>query len=583
MKRFLASLSTISLIEVIGRHPAMAAGILMLLGVGGGAGIALLTTPAIVPFVSSSFNPNQTGGPTNNGLKPNAGTVGSSELPVSVTTGGPTGSFGAYLEMLIDPALGAGNDNLTQPFELLFLTQNGAPGQPVFFTQTRNSSGNGTQWWEMPFINGIGDLGSAAGSGYGSGLYPFQGTGGGCAVEPGGIWFGTNIQIVNPGFGCLTTPTFSAATVPNSGAAQAGITATCAASGVSGQMLVTTSVPVSPGLSFGQTYPLSGFTTTPTGVLNATFTATSVTGSGPFTVVGTASGTCPTAISSTGTFAAGVSGAFNFPALSTSSPYTNGQLGITTKNGQHICSFMGEYGDDSPTPGFQFAEMSDEKGNALPGSPALVTIPNMATANFTGATNTTAQSSSSQALNVSAMIPYTITSAAWSNAVNGFSGLGLVTFQVSSNPGFIQGSEFTASGMSPSSVNGTYIALAGTTTSAIIGNQLTGPGGVPQVLANPGTITTATLPQMVSVIFPGMQILGATPAAFVLPFGTFNGTGTGGVGTYALSANQTAALSGTIFAWQAYYYSAATGGSGPGGSTLTVRTQATLADFFGAC
>ena len=59
MKRFLASLSTISLVETIGRHPAIA-GILMLLGVGGGAtAIAILTPPTIVPFSSSNFNPNR--------------------------------------------------------------------------------------------------------------------------------------------------------------------------------------------------------------------------------------------------------------------------------------------------------------------------------------------------------------------------------------------------------------------------------------------------------------------------------------------------------------------------------------------
>jgi hypothetical protein len=51
MKRFFTSLITFSLIEATGRHPAIA-GVLMLLGVGGGAvGISQLTTPTIVPFI----------------------------------------------------------------------------------------------------------------------------------------------------------------------------------------------------------------------------------------------------------------------------------------------------------------------------------------------------------------------------------------------------------------------------------------------------------------------------------------------------------------------------------------------------
>ena len=54
MKRFFASLVTFSLVETIGRHPAIAGGILTLLGVGGGAtAIAILTPPTTVPFISS--------------------------------------------------------------------------------------------------------------------------------------------------------------------------------------------------------------------------------------------------------------------------------------------------------------------------------------------------------------------------------------------------------------------------------------------------------------------------------------------------------------------------------------------------
>ena len=41
---------------------------------------------------------------------------------------------------------------------------------------------------------------------------------------------------------------------------------------------------------------------------------------------------------------------------------------------------------------------------------------------------------------------------------------------------------------------------------------------------------------MVSVIMPGMQILGATGSADISPYGMYGATGTGGVGTYAITA-----------------------------------------------
>ena len=60
--------------------------------------------------------------------------------------------------------------------------------------------------------------------------------------------------------------------------------------------------------------------------------------------------------------------------------------GIATKNDQHICGFLGEYGDDSNFPGFQSMSMVDDKGNSLLGSPSLVPFPNQGTSNFTGST-----------------------------------------------------------------------------------------------------------------------------------------------------------------------------------------------------
>ena len=59
MKRFFTSLVTFSLVETIGRHPAIA-GVLMLLGVGGGAvGYCHAYDTDDHPFISANFNPNQ--------------------------------------------------------------------------------------------------------------------------------------------------------------------------------------------------------------------------------------------------------------------------------------------------------------------------------------------------------------------------------------------------------------------------------------------------------------------------------------------------------------------------------------------
>jgi hypothetical protein len=585
MKRFFTSLAAISLVGTIGRHPAIA-GILMLLGVGGGAtAIAVLTPPTIVPFISANFNPNQMIGGTNNGLKPNGGTAGASLLPAGNSSGGATGSFAYYFEATVNPNLSYGNGSAEGLFPGIFIQGNTSPGQPTFVVQKAANGGvPGSQWWQLPSIIPTGTQNAAAGSNYATGLYPFTASGGGCAVEPTGVWLGSGspINIVSPGFGCQTAPTFSAATIPNAGAQQTGITATCAA-GAPGFLNIKTSLPVSPGLSPGLTYPVNFSTTggTPTNLLtSANLTAVSITGSGPYLLVGTIAGTvCPTTIA-TGTLQSGASGAYTFPALSASAPFAAGGTGITTNNGQHICGIIGEYGDDSPFPGAQFMSIVDEKGNALPGAPALVQNPNMGTADFIGST-----SASSATMNVSAMNPHTITSAAWALGSGTLASTGLVTFQVSSNPGYAPGSQFTVSGMSPSSVNGTYAAVTGTNSTQVVGSPLTGPGGVPQAFANPGAITTATTPQMVSVIFPGMVVLGSTPAnSVILPYGTASTTGTGGIGTYQLSASQTSAITAgsVIFAWDAFYYSAATGGSGPAGSALTVRPPSTSGDFVSA-
>ena len=123
-------------------------------------------------------------------------------------------------------------------------------------------------------------------------------------------------------------------------------------------------------------------------------------------------------------------------------------------------------------------------GNPLPGAPALVPWLNQGTANWTGFI-TARQSPSSPSLTVTAMTSYTISAATYTAA----SGItpAEVTFTVSTNPGFIPGSEFTVSGMAPGGYNQTYVAVAGTSGTTIVGNPLSGPVGVPQPLSNPGS------------------------------------------------------------------------------------------------
>ena len=154
---------------------------------------------------------------------------------------------------------------------------------------------------------------------------------------------------------------------------------------------------------------------------------------------------------------------------------------------------------DSSFPGAQFFSAVDDKGNALAGAPALVPWLNQGTANFQGYITTGTQSSVGPALHVTAMNPYTISAASYS--------AGIVTFTTTVDPGFIPGSEFTVSGVSPSGYNQTYVAVAGTSGTTLKGNPLSGPVGTPQPLSNPGAYSSGGT--LVSVIMPGMQIYGA--------------------------------------------------------------------------
>ena len=196
-----------------------------------------------------------------------------------------------------------------------------------------------------------------------------------------------------------------------------------------------------------------------------------------------------------------------------------------------MCGLVGELGADSPFPGAQFAKYTDITGADLPGSPAVSPWLNMGAVNFTGYTIIGTQSPSSPALTVTAMNSFAISAASY-NATTGY-----VTFTVAANSGIIVGTEFTVSGVSPSGYNQTYVAVAGTSGTTVVGNPLSGPIGLPQAISNPGAYVSGG--SAVDVIMPGAYVPGTSPVgSLIAPYGTYGSTGVGGVGTYALTQNQ---------------------------------------------
>jgi hypothetical protein len=502
-------------------------------GICGNSGPHPIGTPALVPQSSSYFPITAPSGSTNAGLKPNAGTVGAELLPTN-----PLNSHVLYVEGITATAitntqyaLGRASA-VSQGLELSVFS---SIGQPAFYFQDIVATGQ--NWWNgISALNltGLSGISASAGSGYNSGGY-FIGaaTGGGCAREPSFAWSGAGtVPAIDPGFLCngTTAPTASLVNVPGSGAQQAtgagSVATTCTPnSPVSGQVTITAHVAVAHGINPGGTYAMGSFPSP----FSTTYTA--LPGTSGSTLVGTAainSGAC-TGFTGEGTALSGVGAALTFPAVSATAPYINGGTGISTKVAQHFCGIIGEYGADSPFPGAQFASFVDDKGAPLPGAPALVPWLNQGTANFTGFITAGTQSPASPALTVTALTPYTITAASFSLTT------GFATFTTSTNPGFIPGSEFTVTGVTPSGYNHTYVAVAGTSGTTIVGNPLGGPVGTLQSISNPGSFVSGGT--MVSVIMPDMQVNGFNAGSVIAPYGTFGGTGSGGVGTYAFTAN----------------------------------------------
>ena len=418
---------------------------------------------------------------------------------------------------------------------------------PLVVQVTATGSGSATFNWWMATVGMVGTPTTATQADYNSGYYAWTASDG-CptangagAREPNGVVLNTASTGGNsaqpyagdPGFLCGENssgqaPQVAFALIPGVGAPQIPSTTTCASNTpATGEIEVTVTTPVAHGVQFGQSFGLAGYTTT---AINGLYNAT--VGTGGTTLVGWSAsngGTCPGSITIGGSATVGNgngAGAITIAAAAHTTPFaTQIGTGIRLNPAQRACGVIGEFGADSNFPGAQFAKYTTIDGTDLPGSPAVSPWLNQGAVNFTGYTVSTAQAAGTHALHVTAMNSYAVSSASFTSS-NGFA-----HFTMSANPGFIVGSEFTVSGVTTTgggSFNLTYVAVAGTSGTTIVGNPLSGPIGVPQVssLTNSSTGGTGA---MVGVIMPGMYVAGATAYSVINPFGTF-GDETGSTG-----------------------------------------------------
>lgn len=609
------------------------AGCAMLMGLGkcSASGPVPITTPTIVPQVASYFNANSSNGFLNAALRPNNGSTGAFQWPST----GSTNSAFLFITGQVNPSLtgystaetmiskGAGTG--------LFLNTNLA-GQPSFYYQNNPGGGQpATQFW-----NNVGtNIGSSVfptavhGTNYFQGMYPFTTVGGKCdnplSRNPTGFWNGLGgPALVDPGFLCGgVVPTVNVDAIPLTGARQntgvGGATTCVAASPIATEVTVTAHLAIAHGVAPGQTYTMQGFTTS-TGTFNATYTA--LAGTTGNTLVGettTGAGVCPTGLTVEGTALSGTGASIAWSIQSATSPFS-GSAGITTKNGEHFCAIVGEYGADSNFPGAAYVSMVNRAGTALPGAPALLPWLNQGTSNFTGYTTPGAQDTTAtftatitgNSMNVTTItgtplaVGQTISGLSLPNGVTigslgtGAGGAGtynlagftaslplasgtyayhayapvlhvtaLKTYAISAASyiaasgatpakvsftvaatGYLPGSEFKVTGMTPAGYNGYYVADGATTQTGttVVGIPLSGPVGVPQPLSS--LVPATGFGAMASLIMPNMQILGATNGTVVSPYGAFGSTGTGETGTYGVTTTLasytfTGAIAGT--------------------------------------
>jgi hypothetical protein len=534
---------------------------MLLTGAGGGVPVSVLAPPTILPQPSASFSPSNSFGSLNIGLLPNQGTAGAFQLPAN-----PLNSWNFYYEGTVSPVQGSftwafGSGNSTGKG---IAVSGATAGNPVVVNQFQ-AFGFGTvafPWWTgsvaIQPLTSVSQLSYTKGTNYNPGIYAAT-AGDGCpepgsrkpsfVIEEGSV---SGSWIADPGWNCGqnasgANPTVNFSTISKIGPTQSTNSTTCTPL-PHNQIQITTHLANDPGLVQGQSFALTGFTTTPANVLNSTFAVTS--GSPGTAVVGFSganSGVCPT-ISSEGSLTGGTGGALSInSSVIQTNPFGMSAggasgTGIQVNAGQRICALTGQAGIDSAAPGFAYAKYTGIDGVDLPGSPAISTRPNMNVGNFTGYTTLGTQAPTSPALTVTAMNAYPISTASYD------SGTGFVTFTMSQDPGFQIGSEFQVSGVSGGSgagFNVVYIAVAGTSGTTIKGNPLSGPGGLLSP-NNPGA-SSGTGGQMTSVITPGEYVVGSSPSAMISPYGTFGATGRGSIGTYGLSTNQaTFSVAGSI-------------------------------------
>jgi hypothetical protein len=564
MKRIAKALATFSIIEAISRHPVIAGTIMMM---GTGISGAPLTPPSVTPQPSAMFSQSNSYGFLIQGLQPNNATNGAFELPntCSANPSAPqTCSFAMYNEFIVDQ-LGAtentwGNNAGGTSGE--FWT--GPDGGQRTVAVQNNEGGfqfSTYPWWLATVAARGGGASQGSLTSYNQGVFAATAVDG-CPTANGAgareptvaITHGqSNLSfVVDPGFLCSENASGQAPQIPIALTAGLGVnqatgtaasppqTATSCVSNspTSNQFTVTAHVAVAHGTNPGQSFKLAGFT--PTGY-NQTYIA--LLGTGGTTLVGSfvnGTGTCPGAVTAEGNIGTGTGGSISLAAPSQSAYSLQNGTGITVKPGQRVCGLVGEFGADSAFPGAQFAKFTDIQGNDLPGSPAVSPWLNQGAVNFTGFTTLGTQSTSLHALTVTSMNSYSISAASF-NATTGFA-----TFTFASNPGLIIGSEFTVSGATTTgggSFNLTYVAVAGTSGTTVVGNPLSGPVGLP-LASSLTNSSVASNGSAVGVIMPGMFIPGASTAngqgALISPFGMFGSTGVGGVGTYGLTLNGSA-------------------------------------------
>ena len=211
MKQFLRLIGALSFWELIGRYP-VTAGVLTILGVGGGVvASGVLTPPSITPQPSTAFGQSQG--------------VGSSveQRPATEWGNGWPILFAEHaVELGLRVCRGKRRSKSRKWGQLsICARQRQQRPRPVAQRarpwRARRSSRRpefpaasmATAWWLG--ISGVQfgvSAGATAGTGYLEGYFPWTATDGGCAREPSGFWWAGNgaAKLSDPGFMCNTTP-----------------------------------------------------------------------------------------------------------------------------------------------------------------------------------------------------------------------------------------------------------------------------------------------------------------------------------------------------------------------------------------